>query len=145
MLLLRLHPIPFSLLLHPCCPDRFSFPRLLTVLLCLSPPLLRFPFSLFRYTRRLLHGYLMLSGGGDILQSCSLGLAFALADLGPHSLPALPTTHVANLLAWTATCPRAVTIYIGIQKLPSDNACRPNIHHLPSPSLSVLTMYGCPC
>jgi hypothetical protein len=76
-------------------------------------------FSLFCYMPCLLLGRLAVSAGGDVLQSCSFGLAFSLYHLHMNPLPALSTTHVAKLLAYTATRPCAVAIHIGIQHCPS--------------------------
>jgi hypothetical protein len=119
VLLLCLHHTPFSLLLHLYRLSRFSFPYLIFLLLCSFFSLALLLFSLFCYIPCLLLGRLAVSARGDVLQSCSFGLAFSLHHLHTNPLPALSTTHVAKLLTCTATRPCAIAIYIGIQHCPS--------------------------
>jgi hypothetical protein len=114
VLLLCLHHTPFSLLPHLYRLGRFSFPCLIFLLLCSFFSLALLLFSLFCYMPCLLLGRLAVSAGGDVLQSCSFGLAFSLHYLHTNPLPALSTTHVAKLLACTATRPCAIAIHIGI-------------------------------
>jgi hypothetical protein len=114
VLLLCLYHTPFSLLPHPYRLGRFLFPCLIFLLLCSFFSLALLLFSLFCHMPCLLLGRLAVSAGGDVLQSCSFGLAFSLYHLHMNPLPALSTTHVAKLLACTATRPCAVAIHVGI-------------------------------
>jgi hypothetical protein len=119
MLLPYLHRVPLSLLPYPCRTGFFSFPCLSFLLLYTLLSLCILPFSFFGHLQRLLLGFSTVSGGGDILQSYSLGLAFFLTDLYADSLPTLPVTNIAKLLAYTATRPRAIAVHVGIQHHPS--------------------------
>jgi hypothetical protein len=114
ILLLYLYRVPLSLLLYLCRPGFFSFPCLSFLLLYTLLSLYILPFSFFGHLQRLLLGFSTVSGSGNILQSYSLSLAFFLTDLYLDSLPTLPVTNIAKLLAYTATRLCAIAVYVGI-------------------------------
>jgi hypothetical protein len=106
--------LPLLLLLYLYYLGRFSFSYLFFLLLCSLLSLALLLFSLIGYVPRLLLGCLTVSARGDVLQSCSFSLAFSLHHLHTNPLPALSTTHVAKLLACTATRPCAIAIHVSI-------------------------------
>jgi hypothetical protein len=67
MLLLYLYHVPLSLLPYLCRIGFFSFPCLSFLLLYTLLSLYILPFSFFGYLQRLLLGFSIVSGSGDIL------------------------------------------------------------------------------
>ena len=130
VLLLCLHRISFSLLLHPCRFGRFSSLCLLLLLLCILLSCVLLLLSLYGHMPCLLLGCLPVSGGGNVLQSCPFGLVFPLPDLHTNPLPTLATTHVAKLLACAATRPCDVTVHVGVQHRPPTTPALQIFHHL---------------
>jgi hypothetical protein len=96
------------------CIGFFSFPYLSFLLLYTLLSLYIILFSFFGYLQYLLLGFSTVSSSGNILQSHSLSLAFFLMDLYLDSLPTLPATYITKLLAYIATRPCAIAVYVGV-------------------------------